>query len=403
MLVAHAVIPDRSRAKGIDCIMSGLVSVQIKVDDPAAWFPIKTNDNVAWFRIALDLEKKRILERLLPYLPSLEFPIPNSIAIEFTRKFLWMAKGQNWVPELISKNKIIIDRGERWKYYADEIKYLDSEILEKRVTLLKGDRRRMERRGADGFFSRQEAIRYIEAKGLQDVLSKMREDSKEGIEYERILETHSEYLINNNEREERMPADLFRHGILWYCDNVVPRNINNTDLDEKYKEETRANDFISVQDVDDVEVNNSNSLSKPYSEDENGHSKYISNFENENISDIAANSSQSKLLKTDENSVKEIAKIQATAPNNKVNENSIQPDNISGINNHAEILETIDFNGLLKKLDIKRATLYKLIKVWKGPNDEKFPRSFKIGGVKKWKLKDIVEWQELAFSMDAKL
>jgi predicted DNA-binding transcriptional regulator AlpA len=88
-LIAHAKIPLRTGATGIDCIVSFTA--------PPLWLPVNN-------------EKARTeLERLLPTLPHLQYPMSDQAEAAFIRAYILLRNRPRFIPLLLQESDLLLD------------------------------------------------------------------------------------------------------------------------------------------------------------------------------------------------------------------------------------------------------------------------------------------------------
>lgn len=156
-LVINLRIPFRHKAKGIECVTEVFFSCLPIPAGPITWFPIVSNENHWGF-----------IKEHLKELPSLEFPVPLGIANDFIDKFILLKDSPNIVPFFLTSTNLNSDQQKRTSLFTSEKEQLQQLVSEGDVFLVDASRRKCEYLTHGVYFSKREAIQYLDKKGLLD-------------------------------------------------------------------------------------------------------------------------------------------------------------------------------------------------------------------------------------------
>lgn len=154
-LVINLLIPFRHRAKGIECITGGFSSYKSVPDGRIQWLPFVLKDK-QW----------EFIKEHLKDLPSLEFPVPLGIANEFIEKFIMLKDSPSIVPSFLTRASLINDQRKRDSLFAPEKEELNQLVSERDVFLVDASRKKCICLAHGVYFTKREAIHYLEKKGL---------------------------------------------------------------------------------------------------------------------------------------------------------------------------------------------------------------------------------------------
>lgn len=156
-LVINLLIPFRHRAKGIECITGGFSSYKSVPDGLIQWLPFVLKDK-QW----------EFIKEHLQDLPSLEFPVPLGIANEFIEKFIMLKDSPSIVPSFLTRASLIDDQRKRDSLFVPEKEELNRLVSEHDVFLVDASRKKCIGLAHGAYFTKREAIHYLEKKGLLD-------------------------------------------------------------------------------------------------------------------------------------------------------------------------------------------------------------------------------------------
>lgn len=158
-LVINLLLPFRHRAKGIECITGRLMPVPQSLGNSPMWIPCVLDENYL-----------RFIKEHLQELPSLEYPVPLGIANEFIDKFIMLKNSPDMVPSILTRMDLIEDQQKRADLFKRE--KVDLQKLASRdanyVYLIDASRQQCKYLTHDVYFSKNEAIQYLNKKGLLD-------------------------------------------------------------------------------------------------------------------------------------------------------------------------------------------------------------------------------------------
>lgn len=156
-LAVNLLIPFRHRAIGIECITGGWGSFRTIPGGPIQWLPFRINEDV-W----------RFIKDHLQELPTLEFPIPLGIANEFIDKFIMLKESPDFVPSFLTHSSLIHDQKKRDDQFNQNKEELNRLISKGDVLLVSESRIKCVNLSNGVFFTKKEAIQYLDRKGLLD-------------------------------------------------------------------------------------------------------------------------------------------------------------------------------------------------------------------------------------------
>jgi len=156
-LVINLRIPFRHRAKGIECITGGYGSIQPTPGATLQWFPLVLSENLWGF-----------INEHLKELPSLEFPVPLGTANEFIDKFIMLKDSPNIVPSFLTRASLNDDQRKRDSLFAPEKEELNRIVSERDEFLVDSSRSMLKNLTHGVYFTKRDAIQYLEKKGLLD-------------------------------------------------------------------------------------------------------------------------------------------------------------------------------------------------------------------------------------------
>ncbi len=157
MLAINLRIPFRHRAKGIECIIGGRRSYEEYSGGPTKWLPFVLSEK-DWVFINDHLQE----------LPSLEFPIPLGIANEFIDKFIALKNSPNIVPSFLTNTSLNADQRQRVAHFELEMEELKRLVSERNLCLITKSRSESRNLSDGVYFSKREAVQYLDRKGLLD-------------------------------------------------------------------------------------------------------------------------------------------------------------------------------------------------------------------------------------------
>lgn len=156
-LVINLCIPFRHRAKGIECITGGISSFQTIPGGSVNWLPFVMKDDFWGF-----------IKEHLQELPSLAFPVSLGIANDFVDKFIMLKDSPNYMPSFLTSMSLNNDQQQRTSLFKEEKEELQKLVLNRDVFLVDASRKKCEHLTHGVFFSKREAIQYLDKKGLLD-------------------------------------------------------------------------------------------------------------------------------------------------------------------------------------------------------------------------------------------
>jgi predicted DNA-binding transcriptional regulator AlpA len=112
-LVANALVPLRTRASGIECVVAVVIPMPRQGNEKTVWMPLKIDD---------DLRTK--LATLLSDLPPIRFPMPPEEEQEFIERYMLLSYRPRWIPLLLQQADLEGDA---------EIRFAKAESLRKEL------------------------------------------------------------------------------------------------------------------------------------------------------------------------------------------------------------------------------------------------------------------------------
>lgn len=200
-LITYAVIPLRTRSKGIDCI-TGFFGIIPKNGVPS----------VFWAQGALSTDKRELLVEILPYLPSLKYPISEVEASKFIDAFLMMEKRPNWIPRLLRVADIERDEYDRRQQFRSEKKDIEMEIKDKDFYAVNQNYQFVQKISGNTYISREQAVAYVKKKGLYSKLMRMAEDASEE-NYVRVDYLNKSSFSPSDGKHLGLSNDLINYGM----------------------------------------------------------------------------------------------------------------------------------------------------------------------------------------------
>ena len=156
-LVINLIIPFRHGAKGIECITGRRGHFRLSTDAPLKWVPFVVDEYYLKF-----------IREHLQELPSLEYPVPIGIANDFIDKFIMLKDSPDTVPTFLTRTSLSADQQQRTSLFMLEKEQLKQLVSEGNVFLVDASRRKCNHLMPDVYFSKREAIQYLDKKGLLD-------------------------------------------------------------------------------------------------------------------------------------------------------------------------------------------------------------------------------------------
>ena len=154
-LVINLRIPFRHRAKGIECITGGISSFQTIPGGSVNWLPFVMKEDFWGF-----------IKEHLQELPSLEFPVSLGIANDFVDKFIMLKDSPNYMPSFLTSMSLNVDQQQRNSQFKEEKEELQKLVLNRDVFLVDASRSKCEYLTHGVYFSKRQAIQYLDKKGL---------------------------------------------------------------------------------------------------------------------------------------------------------------------------------------------------------------------------------------------
>lgn len=153
--------PNRSRADdvvGSDCdaVQSPLTLSAYKryVEASSRWRPLDTDD-------------RRVLEKLLPQLPELHYPMSEHAVTAFTEAYLRLRDRPRWMPDLVTAWAIEQRKAEQRECVVDHMRLLLQEFEEGRVVVVNEQHVRASTVCAGLYIPRAQAIAHLERHGFE--------------------------------------------------------------------------------------------------------------------------------------------------------------------------------------------------------------------------------------------
>ena len=156
-LVTILLVPFRHHAKGIDCITGRFSSHQLTPTGPITWFPYPLSESLSHF-----------IKEHLDELPPLAYPIPIGIARDFIDNFIVLRDSPDTIPSFLTRASLQHDREIRESLFIEEKKHLQRLVSKNNTSIIDASRHTCTHLTHGVYFTRKEAIRYLDQKGLID-------------------------------------------------------------------------------------------------------------------------------------------------------------------------------------------------------------------------------------------
>ena len=246
-LVVVLRIPFRHKAKGIDCIEDYWSSHQPTPTSPASWFTYSLKPSHIQF-IAKHLDK----------LPHLEGPVPRDVARAFIDDFILLKDAPSIIPIFLTTAGLKLDSERRDTLFNHERDQLQELVSKNKISIIDTSRRICSHITYGVQLTRNEAILYLEERGLSDLAFLSSRSVKDQIrEPESIPTTSTDYDTYHGFSKE-----LFTLGIHEYKKLLITRKhdsiANNIILEQK--EESLERVSITESHSGDTDINEQNSV-----------------------------------------------------------------------------------------------------------------------------------------------
>ena len=93
-LIAEIFFPRLDAVRGLDCILGGYIQ-GAGIDQRVIWYPVELG-NAEWLALA----------KLLPTMPTLEYPISPLVAERFIDLFLDLKGRPSWLPRFLEDHHV---------------------------------------------------------------------------------------------------------------------------------------------------------------------------------------------------------------------------------------------------------------------------------------------------------
>ncbi|MFA6201648.1 MAG: AlpA family phage regulatory protein [Gallionella sp.] len=363
-LAVNLFIPFRHRAKGIECITGGLT----KFPSPAEWLPIKLNEN-DW----------RFIKEHLHELPSLEFPIPLDISKDFVDKFIMLKDSPSFVPSFLTSMSLNHDQELRDIQFTEYKEELQRLVSERDVLLVNYSRIKCVNLTHGVYFTKREAIQYLERKGLLD------RAFATGCSWgDQIREPEVGEISKSAENPyDALPKELYVIGIGEYRKILTLR---------KYEVIASQLAQLHLKQVEQLQVveKNSDERNVPVSEPVPVTESASGEFENkptivENVVPIVQVSVASSVGKIIKSSSSELPAVSENDEVQAINKNPIaEREMISVSENETIAKRLIGIKDVMDRLGVSRATIYNYMSKTSPSYNPNFPQPLKLNSENKW-------------------
>lgn len=367
-------IPFRYKAKGIECITGMRGSYQPSPGVPIVWFPFVLKNFLGFF-------KKHLHE-----LPTLECPVPPEIANDFIEKFIMLKDSPNMVPSFLTIMDLKFDQEQRREMFKMEKSNLQQRVSEGGVFLVDKLRNRCKQLMNDVYFSRSEAIKYLDEKGLSD---RAFSAGCSWLEQIRMPEVEEVPLITK-EMHYGFPQELITMGVEEYRKILTLRKseLVASQLAQLLPKSVRGEHVI---DEDSGEINAPAPMTEPAS-------GLIESEPNLAV-DVAPPVQASSPSANGNNNVKfSSSKHPVVSENDEAKYLKINPVTESEltmlIESVPDVKRLIGSADVMDRLSISRATLYNYTTPGSPSFKPNFPQSVKLGEENRWDEAEINAFME---------
>jgi predicted DNA-binding transcriptional regulator AlpA len=231
-LMAHAEIPIRTGATGIDCIAGATAPTM--VGGPPAWFsPVFTEV------IRTDFE------RVLPTLPHLQYPMSEDAEAAFIRAYLLLPNRPYFIPLLLQDSDLQQDVERRRAYVSDLRRALETD---NDFHLFSNRHAPLGNSSQDAYLDTGLAERILRKRGL---LKKFNEALlRHRQEIQRIDDTEAPVALRAENRFPGIPVALLQSGKI---DSYVELLLNQS---RSHKAKTAVNDHLAPTLTPEMHANN---------------------------------------------------------------------------------------------------------------------------------------------------
>ena len=392
-LAVNLLIPFRHRAKGIECITGGLSSIP---GSAVTWLPFVVSEKDWGF-----------IKEHMHELPSLEFPIPLEVSKDFVDKFIMLKDSPSFVPSFLTSMSLNHDQELRDIQFTKYKEELQKQVSESDVLLVDESRIKCIYLTHGVYFTKREAIQYLERKGLLD-----RAFAKGCSWRDQIREPEVGGLSTSAENPYgALPKELYVMGIGEYRKILTLR---------RYEVVASQLAKLHLKQVEQLQVSEKNSgernspVSEPEpapapapapapvpvpvpvpvpeteSESDSGSESASGEFEKkpnivENVVPVVQVSVPSSVGKIIKSSSSELPAVSENDEVQAINKNPIaEREMISVSENETIVKKLIGIKDVMDRLGVSRATIYNYMSKTAPSYNPNFPQPLKLNSENKW-------------------
>lgn len=370
-LAVVLLIPYRFQAKGIECLPGGLISFRQFPGAPISWLPCDPREN-DW----------QFINEHLPELPSLEFPVPLGVANEFIDKFITLKDSPNFTPRFLTGIDLRDDMIKRESRLLEETEQLKQRVENHEISLIDTSRRKCRKLTPHSYFSKREAVQYLDKMGLLERALNAASSFRDQINDTRV----DGLCIPDEGIAYGLPKELISMGVQEYRKIVALRKIEaiTKQLDQLQVVRKEPEQAVLTSSSDNIPVvpvtvpasivpdERHNTISADFSSlsDASSLSTFGGPYSDLGSSEqpIGPKNDDAKVI--GENSAAE-SKIAATGINQPLND------------------QLLDMKEVMERLGVSRPTIYAYTDPKSHSYNPGFPEPIKLNGRNRWKASAI--------------
>lgn len=364
-LAVNLLIPFRHRAKGIECITGKFNSIP---GSPVTWLPFVVSEKDWGF-----------IKEHLHELPSLEFPIPLDVSNDFIDKFIMLKDSPNFVPSFLTSMSLNHDQERRDTQFTKYKEELQKQVSESDVFLVDESRIKCIYLTHGVYFTKREAIQYLERKGL------LGRAFATGCSWRDQIREHEVGGLSTSAENpyDALPKELYVMGIGEYRKILTLR-----------KSEVVASQLaqLHLKQVEQLQVfeKNSGERNVPVSEPVPVTESVLGGGENKpnivaNVVPVVQVSVPSSVGKTIKSSSSELPAVSENDEVQSINKNPIaEREMISVSEKETVVKKLIGMKEVMDRLGVSRPTIYNYMSNTSPSYNPNFPQPLKLNSENKW-------------------